>query len=122
MENMKIIIPKDGANEIPKGYKPLFTEDGKFVAIIPEGANKSDFYWLKIDNVTPIIDWEQRRYDLAKTAMIELMNFEYYRDDRKDPNQRNSGLITNRVPLCSCAIGYADEMVTQLKKCQSCEE
>lgn len=119
---MKIIIPKDGVNEIPKGYKPLFTEDGKFVAIIPDGANKSDFYWLKVDNVTPIIDWEQRRYELAKTAMIELMNFEYYRDDRKDPNQRNSGLLSNVKPLCSCSVNYADEMIKLLKENQPCEE
>lgn len=113
---MKIIIPNDGVNEIPNGYKPLFTEDGKFVAIIPEGATKRDFYWLSVNAATPIIDWEQRRFELAKTAMVELMNYDYYRDDRTYSKQRNSGLLTNMKSVCNCAVSYADELIKVLKE------
>ena len=69
MDNIKIIIPHEGVNEIPKGYKPLFTNDGKFIAIIAEGLNKEDLYWLEINNVVPVMNSEQRRYELAKAAM-----------------------------------------------------
>jgi hypothetical protein len=113
---MKIIIPNDGVNEIPDGYKPLFTEDGKFVAIIPKNTRKGDFYWLSAKNATPFIDWEQRRYELAKTAMVELMNYDYYSDDRQHPEQRNSGLLTNMSSVCHCAVSYADKLIQVLKE------
>lgn len=116
MDTMKIIIPKDGVNEIPKGYKPLFTEDGRFIAIVPECLKKADVFWLSVDNVTPIIDWEKRRYELAKTAMVELMNYEYYNDDRHGENRPNSGLLSNRTSLCHCAVSYADQMIRILKE------
>ena len=60
-------------------------------------------------------NWEQRRYEIAKEAMIKLMEYDYYRDDATMPNQRNSGLLTNRKPICSCAVSYADELIEQLK-------
>lgn len=113
---MKIIIPNDGVNDIPNGYKPLFTEDGRFIAIIPESARKEDFYWLSIENATPFIDWEQRRYELAKIAMVELMNYDYYRDDRQHPEQNNSGLLTNKSSVCHCAVSYADKLIEVLKE------
>ena len=43
MSKTKIIIPHEGVNEIPKGYKPLMTSEGKLVAIVPEGMTKKDF-------------------------------------------------------------------------------
>ena len=52
---MKIIIPHEGVNEIPEGFKPLMTSEGKLVAIVPEEMTRN---------------WEQRRYELAKAAMI----------------------------------------------------
>lgn len=69
MSKTKIIIPHEGVNEIPKGYKPLMTSEGKLVAIVPEGMTKNDVYWIKTERIIPVIDWEQRRYELAKAAM-----------------------------------------------------
>ena len=36
MENFKIIIPHEGVNEIPKGYKAFMADDGRLIAIVPE--------------------------------------------------------------------------------------
>lgn len=69
MDNLKIIIPHEGVNEIPKGYRPLMTSEGKLVSIVPEEMTKKDAYWLKTERIVQVIDWEQRRYELAKAAM-----------------------------------------------------
>lgn len=69
MDNLKIIIPHEGVNEIPKGYKPLMTGEGKLVSIVPEQMTNKDVYWIKTERIIPVIDWEQRRYELAKAAM-----------------------------------------------------
>lgn len=69
MDKMKIIIPHEGVNEIPEGFKPLMTSEGKLVAIVPEGMHTRDAYWIKPERIIPVIDWEQRRYELAKAAM-----------------------------------------------------
>lgn len=69
MDKIKIIIPHEGVNEIPKGFKPLMSSEGKLVSIVPEGMTKNDAYWVKTERIIPIIDWEQRRYELAKAAM-----------------------------------------------------
>lgn len=37
---MKIIIPHEGVNEIPEGFKPLLTDEGKLVSIIPKGMHR----------------------------------------------------------------------------------
>ena len=42
---MKIIVPHEGVNEIPEGYKPLLNKEGKLMSIIPEGSTRRDFYW-----------------------------------------------------------------------------
>lgn len=100
MENMKIIIPHDGVNEIPKGYKPLFTEDGRFIAIVPEGTTKNDLYWLKVKNAIPIIDWEQRKYDLVKAVLPTLISLES---------------DCTYTDLVNEAIMYADDIEKKLK-------
>ena len=34
MSKTKIIIPHEGVNEIPKGYKPLMTSEGKLTTTL----------------------------------------------------------------------------------------
>lgn len=56
------------------------------------------------------IDWEQRRYELAKAAMQGILcNSAYEIYD-------NGFYKTNIELIASSSIQYADEMVEQLKK------
>lgn len=105
MENMKIIIPHEGVNEIPEGFKPVMTSEGKLVAIVPEGMHTRDAYWIKTENIIPVIDWEQRRYELAKAAMIGLC-----------ANSNDHVICSADVEHVSeWSVGYANAMIAKLK-------
>ena len=112
MDQIKIIVPHEGVNEIPKGYKPLMTSDGKLVSIVPEDMTKNDAYWIKTERIVPVIDWEQRQYELAKAAMQGMLSNASY--DVYD----NSFSNANTELIASSSIKYADEMIRQLKECQ----
>lgn len=74
---------------------------GKQVMI---SANKVD-----ITDYSPRIDWEQRRYEIAKAAMqANLSNPEILQFITKD------GVPIERVVKCS--IQYADAIIKELKK------
>lgn len=61
---------------------------------------------IDIDS-TPNIDWEQRRYELAKSAMNSLLCSSSWQKVRED------GFLPSR--LADDAIMYADELIRQLK-------
>lgn len=104
MDKIKIIIPHEGVNEIPKGFKPLMSSEGKLVSIVPEGMTKNDAYWVKTERIIPIIDWEQRRYELAKAAMQGFCS---------NPHEQIMSADSNVVAEWS--IGFADAMIKKLK-------
>lgn len=104
MDKIKIIIPHEGVNEIPKGFKPLMSSEGKLVSIVPEEMSKNDAYWVKAERIIPIIDWEQRRYELAKAAMQGFCS---------NPHEQIMSADSNVVAEWS--IGFADAMIKKLK-------
>lgn len=104
MDKIKIIIPHEGVNEIPKGFKPLMSSEGKLVSIVSEGMTKNDAYWVKTERIIPIIDWEQRRYELAKAAMQGFCS---------NPHEQIMSADSNVVAEWS--IGFADAMIKKLK-------
>lgn len=111
---MKIIIPHEGVNEIPEGYKPLMTTDGKLVSIVPENMTKNDVYWLKSERCIPVIDWEQRRYELAKSAMHGLLGCcSYFQDVNNNMLWAERG---DNSQLVAQSISIADEAIKQLKE------
>ncbi|HBG40256.1 MAG TPA: hypothetical protein DDW85_02430 [Porphyromonadaceae bacterium] len=115
--NKKIIIPSEGVNEIPDGYRPLITNDGKFIAIVPRDMKESDIAWiLNYEKELQPNYWEQRRYELAKAAMVELMKYDYYKNDGSDGTYPATGLLSNNHAICHLAVNYADTMIEVLKK------
>lgn len=64
---------------------------------------------VRVTDYGPRIDWEQRRYELAKSAMqANLSNPEILQFITKD------GVPIERVAKCS--IQYADALLKELKK------
>lgn len=98
---MKIIIPHEGVNEIPEGYKPLITTDGKLMLITQGDITKNDVYWLESKRCISVINWEQRRYELAKDISCAYLQ------------------AHTNVPFLEIAkvsVKFADELITQLKE------
>lgn len=62
---------------------------------------------MQIDN---LIDWEQRRYELARSAMQGMLSYTSY--DVYD----NSFSDNNTALIVSSSIKYADELIKQLKE------
>lgn len=62
---------------------------------------------MQINN---LIDWEQRRYELAQSAMQGMLSNTSY--DVYD----NSFSDNNTTLIVSSSIKYADEMIKQLKE------
>lgn len=105
MENMKIIIPHEGVNEIPEGFKPLMTSEGKLVAIVPEEMTRNDAYWIKSERIITVIDWEQRRYELAKAAMQGFC-----------ANSHDSiAIAADSKTVTEWSVGFANAMIARLK-------
>lgn len=105
MDQIKIIVPHEGVNEIPKGYKPLMTSDGKLVSIVPEDMTKNDVYWIKSERIVPVIDWEQRRYELAKAAMQGFC-----------ANSHDSiAVAASSKIVAEWSVGFANAMIEKLK-------
>lgn len=67
-----------------------------------------------IPDVGKTIDWEQRKYELAKSAMQGLTTNEYYLKICASKAEDNKTEWENI--LCSNAINVADEMIKQLKQ------
>lgn len=105
MDKIKIIIPHEGVNEIPKGFKPLMSSEGKLVSIVPEGMTKNDAYWVKTERIIPIIDWEQRRYELAKAAMQGIYS----------NSHPEFAMNTSNETMAEWALMIADAMIEKLK-------
>ena len=97
MERTKIIIPI--GMEIPKGYKPILDSDNVFVAIVPEDTAR-----MQCLNTPHTIDWEQRRYEIAKAVLPGVCAGALY--ERGKP-------ITGS---CDFAIQIADELIKQLEE------
>lgn len=113
MSEVKIIIPHEGVNEIPEGYKPLMTADGRLVSIVPENMHSNDALWIKSANYTSI-NWEQRRFELAKAAMNGLLGCcSYFKDDTNRMLYAERG---NDSQLVKQSVDIADEMIKQLKE------
>ncbi|MBS5410709.1 hypothetical protein [Bacteroides thetaiotaomicron] len=106
MDRMKIIIPHEGVNEIPEGFKPLLTDEGKLVSIIPKGMHREDAYWIKTEKIIPVVDWEQRRYELVKAAM------QGYCANSLDYVVRTA----NSESIAQWSVSMADAVIKQLKE------
>ena len=105
MDKMKIIIPHEGVNEIPEGFKPVMTSEGKLVAIVPEGMHTRDAYWIKTERIIPVVDWEQRRFELAKAAMQGFC-----------ANSHDSiAIAVDSKTVSEWSVGFANTMIERLK-------
>ena len=84
----------------PKVYSITFLRNGNY-----EKINNADEFEIHPDQpAVPIIDWEQRRYEIAKSAMQGILSAESseYHYDKKSH-------------LIKTAVEYADELINQLK-------
>ena len=105
MENMKIIIPHEGVNEIPEGFKPVLTSEGKLGAVVPEGIHTRDAHWIKTERIISGVDWEQRRYELAKAAMQGFC-----------ANSHDSiAIAADSKTVTEWSVGFANAMIEKLK-------
>ena len=87
----------------PKVYSITFLRNGNYERI----DNADEFEILSDQPEVPIIDWEQRRYEIAKAAMQGILSAEcaeYHYDDKS--------------LLIKAAIERADELINQLKTLQ----
>lgn len=98
MEDYKIIITHDGVREIPEGYKVLMDDAGRLIAVVLKSATAEDF------KETPVINWEQRRFEVAKAVISGMLTNRIFPPDKTIAND------------CETAIKYANEMINQLKK------
>lgn len=98
MEDYKIIITHDGVREIPEGYEVLMDKDGRLIAVVLKNATADDF------KETPVINWEQRRFEVAKAVISGMLTNRIFPPDKTIAND------------CETAIKYANEMINQLKK------
>lgn len=71
--------------------------------------------YLQITDLTPHIDWEQRRYELAKEAMTAVMCNDNFLDLVIDvESERGNRDILKAASVA--AVAYADALIEELKK------
>ncbi len=76
-----------------------------YMCVIPSGVQMTiDARFVDIIDYTPSIDWEQRRYELAKAAMQGFCS---------NPHQQIMDADSNMVAEWS--IGFADSLIKKLK-------
>lgn len=76
-----------------------------YMCVIPSGVQMTiDARFVDIIDYTPSIDWEQRRYELAKTAMQGVLS-----------NPAFCGTYSKREAPIIIALDCADNMIKKLK-------
>ena len=76
-----------------------------YMCVIPSGVQMTiDARFVDIIDYTPSIDWEQRRYELAKAAMQGFCS---------NPHEQIMSADSNIVAEFS--IGFADSLIEKLK-------
>ena len=75
--------------------------------------NRLEFPQLTV--TTPPIDWEQRRYEIAKEAIIAIMANEEFFDQVLDEGAQSGERIIP-VNISHAAVAFADALVAELKK------
>ena len=91
--------PSDNTNEV-KDYPPYLD--------LPKGS------YDKFDNDSKSIDWEQRRYEIAKDSMIGIMaNSELYKQILCEEAEVGCNVIPNA--LAKASIIFADSLIRELK-------
>lgn len=58
-------------------------------------------------NILPAIDWEQRRYEIAKAAMVGTLAFPVIEGVNPNPNA---------TEICKLSVTLADALIEELKK------
>ncbi len=93
------------------------TDGYYYMCKLPNGEQvgiKSDY--LEITDFTPYIDWEQRRYELAKAAMQGILSNE--NEVEYACSEANYGEGKHIIPraIAQFAIACADALIAELKK------
>ena len=97
--NMNIKADSKDVRNTPEGMCYLCKFNGKY-AYFP-------ITWLDIDFSEKDIDWEERRYEIAKEAMNAILS------NQKCGEEYNKGYYKKDV--VGNALSYADELIEQLK-------
>lgn len=64
---------------------------------------------------TPTVDWEQRRYEIAKEAMTAIMsNADFYEQVLYESAEKGQRQIQTSISIA--AVIFADALVEELKK------
>ena len=98
--NMNIKADSKDVRNTPEGMCYLCKFNGKY-AYFP-------ITWLDIDFSAKDIDWEERRYEIAKESMNAILS------NQKWANEYNKGYYKKDV--VGNALSYADELIEQLKQ------
>lgn len=81
---------------------------------------------IDITDFSPIIDWEQRRYEIAKACLAQRINSEHYRinDLIQGLTESEATSIVKQMmeALIKSSVVYADELIKQLKGEQPCKQ
>ena len=102
---MKVKIKSTG--EIIEVYKDMHDDFRRFFVDIKDNTKTYELEDIELINEDSI-DWEQRRYESAKSAMNSLLCSSSWQKIREDGFRPNI--------LVDDAIMYADELIRQLKK------
>ena len=97
----------------PKVYSITFLRNGNYERI----DNADEFEILSDQPAVPIIDWEQRRYEIAKEALQAIITSVFSNKEAAQAmldTAKKNGLQSNEVESIM-AITYADELIYQLK-------
>ena len=92
--------------------------DGRIVPVSMSDVDITDY--------SPIIDWEQRRYEIAKDCLAQRINSEHCRinDLIQGRTESEATSIVKQMmeALIKSSVVYADELIQQLKNEKPCEK
>lgn len=99
--NMNIKADSKDVRNTPEGMCYLCKFNGKY--------DYMPITWLDIDFSEKDIDWEERRYEIAKEAMNAILSNSKWAD-----NNNTFGCYYN-INVIEMSMFYADELIKQLK-------
>ena len=97
----KVIETGEIVDVRPNGEKTVHHRCTKFVT-----ADGRELLSIEL-NILPAIDWEQRRYEIAKAAMVGTLAFPVIEGVNPNPNA---------TEICKLSITLADALIEELKK------
>lgn len=68
---------------------------------------QQSYHKSELDFMESIIDWEQRRYEIAKAAMVGVLAFPVVEGVNSNPDM---------IDVCKLSVRFADTLINELKR------